>query len=352
MSDTAVASSTKPAPRKPLVPPEEQFWKRYSPHYEFPLSVFSSILLHTLTFGGVFLLILIGLRFLRQDEPLPTDAINVSSGGGGNPKGIGNEPGDGAIPTGPETAQKEQPPKPRTTPIEKQELNTLQRPPVPLTEPNNQDPTRAVDVDISFSSKALDAVSQKLREQMMQLQFAGQGQEGKGKGGGAGQGEGPGTGNASGIGDGKISTRQRRNNRWTLIFNTQDGQDYARQLTALGAILAIKDSSGRFTVYRDLRTRPVQGEIEDVGLLNRIFWIDDKPSSVSSLCGALGISPVPGHIYAFFPQELEKQLLNKELAAFRGNEEDIEETYFRVSRRGASYEPELVNVKPVTRRRR
>jgi hypothetical protein len=57
---------------------------------------------------------------------------------------------------------------------------------------------------------------------------------------------------------------------------------------------------------------------------------------------ALGIRPPPEHIVAFFPPELEKELLDKELKAFHGNEVDIPEnaeTTFRVERLSGKYVP-------------
>ena len=36
----------KNQPRPPLIPPDEEFWEKYSPHYEFPLSTVGSIALH------------------------------------------------------------------------------------------------------------------------------------------------------------------------------------------------------------------------------------------------------------------------------------------------------------------
>lgn len=125
-----------------------------------------------------------------------------------------------------------------------------------------------------------------------------------------------------------------------MIFNTQSGQDYAKQLQGLGAILGVEDPDKGWTLYRDLSQRPVRGKIEDPYELNRIFWIDDKSHSVTSLATALGIRPVPNAIAAFFPAELEEDLLTKELAAFGSkNEDEIGETSFRVERRGGKYVP-------------
>ena len=43
--------STKEKEPALLVPPEERFWKRYSPNHEFPLSSASSALMHLCALG-------------------------------------------------------------------------------------------------------------------------------------------------------------------------------------------------------------------------------------------------------------------------------------------------------------
>jgi hypothetical protein len=61
---------------------------------------------------------------------------------------------------------------------------------------------------------------------------------------------------------------------------------------------------------------------------------------------ALGMSSVPDHIVAFFPKELEDELLKKELK-FKGlKENEIKETRFRVMKRGNTYTPYVVDQVP------
>src|SRR5262249_37242501 len=121
-----------------------------------------------------------------------------------------------------------------------------------------------------------------------------------------------------------------------------DGHDYLRQLQHLGAIVAIQQPGGGFLVYRDLSSKPLKGELEDISGINRIYWVDDKPHSVQSLARAMGIFPPPPYIAAFFPERVEKELRRKEELHYRGNEDNIEETRFQVVRRGTKYEPIVV----------
>jgi len=96
-------SSTTPAPAKEArpsgspVPPEEQFWKHYSPHGEFPLSVAGSFALHALLIGGLvlFALYLSSLLF-RSSRSLPVEAVRLDLGGGGGKRdGSGSGKGVG-----------------------------------------------------------------------------------------------------------------------------------------------------------------------------------------------------------------------------------------------------------------
>jgi hypothetical protein len=135
--------------------------------------------------------------------------------------------------------------------------------------------------------------------------------------------------------------------RWVLNFETRDGgHDYARQLHVLGAILAIPRPDGQYTVIRDLKQRPAQGKIEDIATIRRIFWVDNKPESVQSLAQALQLDRVPPWVAAFFPEDLERDLLRKELAFKNRREEDIRRTYFQVEQKGSGYDPVVVRQEP------
>jgi hypothetical protein len=353
MATTApVANNSKKSASKPSqVLPEERFWKRYSKHHELPLSVSSSIFLHViilvlLFFGGV-LLAMLGLN--RNKESLPVEQIVVIAGGGGNPKGIGDNSGKGAIPVGVEPPNENERPKPesaKTIPDQKLEKPDVQ-PPTILDPAEKSGRERLFQAATSAPKlSGYDSLGEKAKK--MHDEIAGRGRGGPGSGGGEGKGRGTGTGKDSGPGESKnniVNQRQKRQLRWTMIFNTRTGEDYAKQLQGLGAILAIPDGPGKFLLIDNLSRRPVQPKPDDLRNINRIYWIDDKPQSVQSLSKALGLFPPPEQIIAFFPEELEKKLFEKEMQAFRGkNEDDIEATFFRVEQRGGGYEPVVLKV--------
>jgi hypothetical protein len=320
---------------QPPAPPDERFWQRYSPHHEFPLSAVSSIFLHAVFFALVGL-ILAGIFMGGVQKSVPFDLISVAgAGGGGQPAGITD--GQGAvIPKGPEAVQDhEKPliPAPNQVP-DKLKPAEAQLPPVVPTDPNS--PRSLIDAN-AVSNQNLSDVGQKANKRLQDI-VAPKGKDGPGNGGGDGRGKGPGKGPGTGPGQGGI--RNERQNRWVMVFNTHDGNDYARQLQGLGAILAVPENGDRYLVIRDLSKRPVQPKHEDVRELNRIYWKDDKANSVTSLSQALGIQPVPRYLVAFFPQKLEEKLREEEKKHYDGDEDTIQETHFDIVRKAnGEYEP-------------
>jgi hypothetical protein len=340
MATTTPSTNSTSAPtsrKKQPFPPEERFWKHYSPHHEFPLSSVASVVIHAL---AIAVLVLGGILLARLgwgEKQVPIDSIEVIPGGGGSPSGAdGQATGTGKKEdVAPESADTKAP----RGELPKEELKKVEPTHNPIVNPETEAP-RPIDVD---PSAGLSKASDKLRDMIEHMQQGGTASKGKGgTGEGGGKGSGKGTGQGPGTGTGKIkSERQKRQARWTMIFNTFNGDDYARQLIALGAILAIDGPSGQLLVIDDLRRRPVSPQAKDV-VPDRIFWIDDRPQSVGSLAQALGISPLPQRIVAFFPEELEKELLRKELNHHHLREDQIFETKFQVQRRGSGYEPLVV----------
>lgn len=328
--------------------PDEQFWKRYSPHHEFPLSTVASVGIHLIGFG---LLAMIGYAVFSivrdADKPIATRAVALaeepSGGGGGRKDGAGNAPGVGdpaedAVPTPPDRPENPVAPTPEKTEFDKVDRSALKLDSVadPTTQRLVEEGGRQVDAIAGLAASA--------RKRLGVLAGEGKGGPGKGGGDGTGRGKSGGSGVGDGTGDG-ASVRERRILRWTLIFNTRDGSDYARQLAAFDAILAIPDPKNEenYLVIRDLQQRPARPRVEDISEIKRIFWIDDKRASVQSLAIALQLKPVPRHIVAFFPPEFEEKLLRLELN-FRGNqEEDITETRFDVFRSGGTYDVRVIS---------
>jgi hypothetical protein len=310
----------------------EAFWQRYSPHHEFPVSVGSSTFVHAMAiavlFFGGFLLSQLGLK--KDRAPVPVDGLSLEgTGDHGNPHSTREEAGNSA----PAGRGEENIPQGQVSPVARapkpsEELKEPQHKAVDLFKPLEASrPGREIDLQEGQALKQLAEASRSAREKLEKSLNPANGPPGLQTGA-----RGPGKKPAQ-------LQRAKRQNRWVMVFNTQDGADYLRQLRGLGAILAIPAENDGYLVIRDLDEKPVKPKLEDLGKIDRIYWIDDQPRSVEDLAKALGLTPAPTLAVAFFPEAVEKDLLEKELAAFRGSEDEIRKTVFTVRRRGNRYEP-------------
>jgi hypothetical protein len=336
------------APRRQL--PEEQFWVRYSPHHEFPLSSVTSAALHilVLVFLALVAWVAIKLGFGDESRPPTVTPVAIDAGGGGSKVGVEEARGKGGVPLDDAVAN---PPDP-TKPVADGELKDLSnqvgsvdRPKLP--EMKNDARQRLVP-DAEKAARNLGQVAERIRRELLDGQSASRGRGGEGKNGGKGPGNGPGVG--PGDQAGKAPTeRQKRLLRWSMTFSTQNGDDYLRQLRDLkpgsGAILAIPVGNNQFEVIRDLSKKPATGKVEDLTTIQKIFWVDNQPDSVANLARALGIQP-PQYFVAFFPTDLENELIRLERKMANGaREDDIEETRFDIVRTDEGYKPRAVSVR-------
>ncbi|HEV3085350.1 MAG TPA: hypothetical protein VGY66_36690 [Gemmataceae bacterium] len=324
-----------------LVPPEERFWKRYSPNHEFPLSSASSALMHLFALG---ILVLGAHTFAKWETPVDVDAIEIG-GGGGRPDGAeGPATGKFAHNEDVKDVVDSTVPVPKVPP-RGENLKEVDKLNQKVVETPDQ---RLIDDETSVENrKRLSALGEQVRDRLNALQRgqASKGLGGTGEGGGEGTGKGPGKGSGVGPGTGRIDKRQERQKRWTMIFNIRDPEDYARQLSALGAYLAVPGSrEGEYLVIEDLSRRPVVARLRNISDINRMFWIDDKADAVEPLFRVLGYEKIPSYFVAFFPVELERELLKKELEYKNLPESKIEETKFQIKHTGGSkIEPVVIS---------
>ncbi len=349
------------APRstsQPLIPPEEKFWVRYSPHSEAPLSGVTSTVLHILAIGLLLLIMWINsiLKVDEETRSLSVDPVklDLSGGGGGSPGGNGGGPGgnggkgstDGDTETGGSEKQiGPTPPQVETISPAKQEgmrKEFADDETIAHYLAKEGGGTRAFN---TFTDLA-DDVRNTLRK-TINPGAGGKGRGGSGQDGGRDTGKDKGDGGGKGEGKDKLSPREIRILRWGMTFNTTDGRDYLAQLTGLGAMVAIpvQGASDRFLLIRDLRN-PNAAKVEDVTKLDRIYWVDNTPASVSALLSVVPHQQAtqPSFFVAFFPKKLEDRLLELELdhTARRYNglrdEKRIHETKFDVFRSGTAHD--------------
>lgn len=340
------------------VPPEEQFWKHYSPHGEAPLSIAGSFALHALGVGG---LLIAGLYFAslfyQPARSLPVEPVRlvIEGGGGGSPTGRGGGPGIGRggvedVGQPRDTEQVRVPgleEAPKRVALNQVEAKQVQQQFDPLS-------ARYIEESKSDMAKAFAQLDDGVRRKLADGLQPGKGEGGTGSGGGKGDGQGIGQGPGTGAGKATLTKRERRMLRWHMGFTATNGPDYLAQLRGLGAILAIPVSEGPDPVYKVIRDlRPGAPLLdEDLSRIQRIYWIDNNPKSVQDILTTLGVRlpQMPGRFVAFMPLTLESELFQMERRYVENvlrvpfHEDRIDETRYRVVQYGGRYRPELISV--------
>jgi hypothetical protein len=331
-------AASRPEDQK-LIPPDERFWRRYSPHGELPLSGASSLAVHLLLFGLLLLSAWLAFAVFRHaSRALPVDAVRLEPGGKSPGVGESQGAGNGLI----ESGKVE-----NAVPNPIADAGEL-RPSLPENAQTGR-PIQFDNKELRRSNPSNAMVFDRLHEANQRIR----GTDRKpGPGGGKdGEGDGPGAGKQ---GKGKLAEQRDRMLRWSLLFDTQNGRDYVAQLGGLGAILAVPvgkdENKPDFKIIRDLSARPAKLLDEDISKIQRIYWLDDKPQSVGDVMTILGVKAKPSYFVAFMPEELENKLLKLEKAYLdkhhKGHtERDIDETRFRIKRIDKRYEPEVISLR-------
>lgn len=339
----------------PLAPPDERFWQRYSPHAEFPLSSAGSFLAHLLVFGLLALMAWLGVAlFGHANRSLPVEAVRIAGGGGGDPNGQDDGSNGGApIEAGPAKDATTGNAPPEDVPPPK--LNVEQ---TPQAKPQFEDqPGRKIQATDTPSNAFASLRQNARRIRSPGDKPASRGKGGSGTGGGQGSGDGPGSGSGTGNGPpANLTQREKRQLRWSMLFNTIDSADYVAQLQGLSAVLAfpVRENGNDFD-YRVVRNlTPGHSKLlnEDIQRIQAMIrWIDDKPRNAIGVMTVLGlpqpkVSPDKLHFIACMPEKLEQKLLNLELGYLQKrspgrSEDDIYETKFKINVRNGKYQPEV-----------
>jgi len=329
-----------------LVPEDERFWQRYSPHHEFPLSTSASVALHVVAIAVLVLGGVLAAKWGLGDfeKPIPISIMD-EPGGGGQPEGKdAGTGGEGAVQSK-EATESPSNAAADASPAPKENLNAPTVDPVDL--PKIQDPSARYIDESAEAMKGLAKLDEQTRKNLFNsLRDPPKGKGGTGSGGGKGSGTGTGSGSGTAPGEGTLSKRQKRMLRWRLDFDIwgEDLQaqirDYLRQFAALQAILAIPDPDGRFYVYRDLSVQPPQGRLErleDLSSMDRHWFTDDKPETVAAFGRELNLPFTPRVVIVFLPKALEERLARME-EQFRGQKEDAirRSIHFKVVPRGGT----------------
>jgi hypothetical protein len=326
--------------------PEERFWKRYSPHHEFPLSSIASFSLHLLFLGLLVMAAWLAYVWGINSPPakVPTEAVRLAGGGGG-PK-HGKTPGSGQNPDQPGERPDEKAEPDKATDLQPVKLDANDIASIPKEV--SQDPlvrhVIAKGKNVSFLKDIDSEAGKMLRRGVHEAPGSGRG--GPGTDGGKDGGKDKSVGDDKGQGDsGKLNEREKRMLRWVMSFDTHGVPgEYYRQLDGLGAIIAIPDPK---ELYKIIHYPKGVKPVSSVKELNRIYWKDYDPRSVLQMMAALHRPERPSHFVAFMPQELEQRLFDMEKAhaTSQGKTiDDIDETRFEVFKVGGKYVPSLKSV--------
>jgi hypothetical protein len=324
--DGNVAVEEELAPKEDLVPPEEAFWEKYSPHYEFPLSMVGSILITVVVIGLFLIYVAKLLNYDRENISPPIRAMVVGDGG---------LSGDGSQGSGGGQQEKQDIIKDPSDPVPPIPDISLQKVEADVVtwSPNLQDNPDFVKV--IAQSPNLDKLK-KMNDDLRRRLIEGvNSNRGSGNESGTGNTKEPGPGSS---GKGSGNSTGERTLRWTLSFSTSSGKDYLNQLAMMKAKLLIPQPQDWQSVnlISDLGN-PGKGEPIDPSSIREMIFVDDRAESVASLCRALGLDFVPPQFIAVFPKSIEDELAAKEIA-FRGRRpNEIASTTFKILIRDGSY---------------
>jgi hypothetical protein len=188
------------------------------------------------------------------------------------------------------------------------------------------------------NAAALASLDESIRKKFLGVRQGQGAGEGTGFSGEAGKGPG-GSGSDSTLG---------RNMRWVLRFKVQGGRDYVDQLKSMGAVLLFpRPEDAKQCIFYSLGNDRPDGAGPDgslasdrliSALANKIRFSDARRDAVQGVARAVGLDFNPRTFWAFFPKDLEEKLARLETSYRNLRSDDIEETIFRVTMRGGSYD--------------
>ena len=298
------------SPSQVPLEPEEGMWKKYSSHYEFPLSLIIAIGIHV--FALLFVVAFMTFSFYWSPPKPPVTELfefeqprvhqegenQIQKEGGSNGE-QGHEPFtpllDPSLLTTPE-------------PLKVPEQNPTQLPVLPTEEPR-QRPRPSGKPD-----------------------------------GGIGDISGPNIGNKDGSG-----VPMGRNKRWRINFSYDEPEVFVEQLANLQVTVAVRLNSGRFMVYKKLSaTAPFHyEEMTDVAFMayvnesKSLSFINHDRTTCENFAYGVNLSERPLTLVVVIPPEMEQAILAAELKHHKMTEDEIRTkrlaTTFKVVREGSQW---------------
>jgi hypothetical protein len=359
----AVKTSTLKAVKaaKPLLPPDESMWQKYSPHYEAPLAGATSLFMHGTVIGIIAIAGMAVFWAAREEAARPPrmDVVMIEGGGNGGFEGLSGEAGSPGAPDAgapkertEQVAPLDQQPQPdRSVP------RLLKDPPLDLGLPLLDTPDAPLNSSLSVELAKLidDAQAEANKEIKPAVGPANAKKVGKpgtgnpkGKGGLGGPGDGPGRGTKKGSGTGTggfggNATKQEVYS-WRWAFDPSgDGRQHATKLAAMGVTLVLPDPRGKLWFVTDLNRRPADprpGVLPN--LKETVRWENTKAESIQGLARELQLKFTPTSILLLLPKEQEEKMAAEEQRFARQQGRDlrtVRKTWFDFRLKNGAYEP-------------
>jgi hypothetical protein len=366
-----MATAEKTPPTKPLLPPDERFWKRYSPHHEFPLASTTSVFLHGLVIG---ILAVGGVAFFLHDNddgtgPVRSDVVSpadpsVFGGPEGAPAGEPGLPGDKLteMPGGPPGAP-DLGPVPDGSSSELPEIASIPSASLdPLPSESIFDTPDNLSTKFDALGKKLDPAKSPGAAPSSKKPGSGgtgnpTGRDGKNGPGGSGTGtKRPGPGGDGRPGHRKATEQEIKAARWRFEL-AGSPKEHADKLDKSGVIVAVPDPKARnldiktvpLLLITDMKRRPVTlkaGALEDYR--DSVKWSNREPASIRGLAQELQLGFEPAYIVLLLPKDRELKMadLERRFAESRGvNVAFVQETVFEFQQVNGVYEPHVTRQK-------
>lgn len=314
-----------PAAAKPPPPADYDlvdtrgFWERYSPNGELPWSSAVSLVL----FAFLVLLPVVLIVPFSQRDPTPP-AVDVLYVGEDQNAPSGEDEGfdtDAALDASREQLFEEPPVQAAID-----ELDEVPETELPPPEVKPVDQGKELERETQVAQATLNQLAQAIEQLNANIK--------QGQGGGSGGLEGGGAGG-----------RGARVARWVLKFNSRTSKHYLEQLDGLGAEVAFPMVGNKWQYYLNVSSTSRMSEVRDLTSESRLYWVDEKPESISGVAQELGIA-VPPFMIVFLPLPLEDRMLEMELAYQNLREDEIQRTDFEVISRGGGYDVKITRQIP------
>lgn len=354
---SAPTSPKESAPKqKPLLPPPENFWKRYSPRHEMPLSSALSVFLHALVIGLILLVgYLLQLRWYSPDSKPPENDVVRLEGepeGGSGPAGM---PGDGDRPTEVPFSSGSDPYAKLilTTPMETTETPGIELDPETIrTDVPDPSETEFIEKLKALGKepeikKAAPPVIDKKGPPLVAKKSSGGGVKGGtlgsgGTGFGKGKGRGVGDGTGTGGAGGPLTRQEFLARRWKFDLSGPPKM-HLDKLAKVGFIVGIEGDDGRFYTVADLKRQPAELRRDNFEKYqDAVKWENTRPDSISGVAREMGLKMNVRRILLFLPRDREEKVAQEEMRFAKEQRRALDSfrhVWFDFELRGGVYEP-------------